>query len=184
MAVTPSSMVSLGSSIVDFELIDTRDDTFINLQKYRQSKPLLVAFICNHCPYVVHIIERLSALATGYQQQGVRVVFISSNDVQTHPADSPVNMRQFALDNNFNWPYLYDETQAVARAYCAECTPDFFLYNASGELVYRGRFDAATPGNEYPVTGDDLSRAVVQMQQGGALTVDQLPSFGCNIKWK
>ncbi len=184
MVVTPSQMAELDSVIVDFNLVDTRDNNIINLQDYRQSKPTLIAFICNHCPYVVHIIESLAAVANNYQARGGAVIFISSNDVDNYPDDSPDLMHKFAQDYNFKFPYLYDETQAVAKVYKAECTPDFFLYDAGGSLIYRGRFDESTPGNSKPVTGEDLSQAMDSTLTGQLINVQQQPSYGCNIKWK
>jgi peroxiredoxin len=184
MVVTPSSMTELDADIVDFNLVDTRNQVMVNLHACRQSKPTLIAFICNHCPYVVHIIERLAAVANDYQERGGAVFFISSNDVEHYPDDAPELMQALARDYAFQFPYLFDETQSVARAYKAECTPDFFLYGGAGHLIYRGRFDAATPGNTHPVTGEDLVQALDSTLLGEPVRVPQLPSYGCNIKWK
>ena len=184
MVVTPSDMIALGSPLVDFTLLDVVDDVSIGLSDYRENHPVLLAFVCNHCPYVQHIMDQLVAVSMGAELQGVKVIFISSNDVETNPQDSPAEMKKLAAMYNWKFPYLYDESQQVARDYSAQCTPDFFLYDAAGCLAYRGRFDSSTPGNDEPVTGADLSQAIDAVVKRQPLAVEQYPSYGCNIKWK
>ena len=185
MSLTPSNMLALGTHAPDFTLPNTLDpDVFVSPSTYATHQPLLIAFICNHCPYVIHIIEKFVAIATHYQQQGIPCIAISSNDVTTHPEDSPKNMHEFARLHHFPFPYCYDENQAVAQSYLAACTPDFYLFNKTHQLVYRGRFDAATPGNDMAVTGEDLERALRALIDNKAISTHQHPSMGCNIKWK
>ena len=184
MVVTPSDMIALGSPLVDFTLFDVVDDVSIRLQEYREDFPILLAFICNHCPYVQSILDQLVTISMGAEFKGVKVLFISSNDVDAYPQDSPAEMKKLAAMYNWKFPYLYDETQQVAREYSAQRTPDFFLYDAAGSLVYRGRFDSSTPGNDEPVTGADLSQAIDAVAKRQPITVRQHPSYGCNIKWK
>lgn len=187
MARTESTMLPLGTLAPDFRLPNTNPEhggSEVGLVDLRGSKALLVAFICNHCPFVVHIRDALRDCIADYQRQGMAAVAISANDVSTHPDDAPERMTEIARQLNFTFPYLYDETQAVAKAYRAACTPDFFLFDADFKLVYRGRFDAATPGNEEPVTGADLGAAVQAVLAGLSPPAEQLPSMGCNIKWR
>lgn len=141
-------------------------------------------FICNHCPYVKHVISKLSDLVKDYQSRGVAVVGINSNDVENYPDDAPEKMKQFAAQHDFNFPYLYDESQSVAKAYRAACTPDFYLFNGEHKLVYRGQMDDARPHSDAPVTGRDLTAAVDNMLAGKPVFENQMPSMGCNIKWK
>jgi len=143
-----------------------------------------VMFICNHCPFVKHVADQLAALGRDYLPRGIGVVAISSNDVSAHPADSPEQMVHEAEDRGYAFPYLYDESQEVAHAYHAACTPDFFLFNASRKLVYRGQLDASRPGNDVPVTGADLRAAIDAVLVGKPVATEQRPSLGCNIKWK
>jgi thiol-disulfide isomerase/thioredoxin len=147
-------------------------------------KPLLVAFICNHCPYVQHIADGLSAFANDYQARGLAVIAINSNDYHQYPADAPDRMREEALARHYTFPYLVDETQLVARAFMAACTPDFFLYDRNHRLAYRGQFDGSRPGNDTPVTGADLRAAADAVLDGTTPDPDQTPSLGCNIKWR
>jgi len=144
----------------------------------------VIAFICNHCPYVIHIIDRFVEVAQWAQQQGVQVFCVSSNDPAAYPQDAPEYMQHFATDHGFTFPYLFDETQDVARSYQAACTPDFFVFDRHRSLVYRGRFDAATPGNNVPVSGSDLRAAIDAVTKGNEVSLTQLPSIGCNIKWR
>lgn len=183
MARTPSTMLKLGTAAADFSLPDPASGKTVSLKDFA-SKPLVVAFICNHCPFVKLIVGRLSELAAEYQAQGIYFVAINSNDVDNYPDDSPKKMVEFASGNGFCFPYLYDETQQVAKAYHAACTPDFYLFDAAHKLVYRGQFDDARPGNEQPVTGADLAAAIQALLENRAVAEAQTPSLGCNIKWK
>jgi peroxiredoxin len=161
----------------------TQDNTSVRLADY-QEQPLLVVFICNHCPFVIHLIKPLAQLANQFQKQGMGVVAISANDIQSYPQDAPDRMREFANQHGFEFPYCYDESQAVARAYGAECTPDFFAYDSQHRLRYRGQFDDSRPGNGKPVTGTDLNAALTAILTGDPVCEEQIPSIGCNIKWK
>jgi len=160
MAVTPSNMLPLGTLAPQFTLPDTVSGEIMNLQQLKSDIATVIMFICNHCPFVVHIREKLVEIAAHYQSKGIHFIAISSNDVQNYPDDSPEKMKQFAADNGFTFSYLYDESQAVAKTYYAACTPDFYIFDKALKCVYRGRFDGATPGNKTPVTGEDLSRAL------------------------
>ncbi|MGH8531064.1 MAG: thioredoxin family protein [Nevskiales bacterium] len=184
MALTPSTMLPLGTPAPDFRLPDTVSGQTLGLAELKSKKATLVMFICNHCPYVKHVQHELVRLAHDYQPKGVAVVAISSNDIESHPEDAPERMRVEAKRVGYPFPYLYDETQAVARAYQAACTPDFYLFDAGCKLAYRGRLDGATPGNEVPVTGHDLRAALDAALAGRTPSGGQKPSLGCNIKWK
>lgn len=187
MARTESTMVELGSPAIEFELPNTNPDfgtDEVALSDFDGAPALLVVFMCNHCPFVIHVRDALRDFIEEYQPKGLAAVAISANDVTTHPDDSPHKMGELARQNGFTFPYLYDESQSVARAYGAACTPDFFLYDAGRRLVYRGRFDGATPGNRVPVTGTELAAAVDALLSGGDIVEPQLPSVGCNIKWR
>ena len=183
MALTESNMLPLGAALPAFSLPDTRTGDTVSHTDYA-GKPVMVVFMCNHCPFVVHLLEGLASAARDFQAQGVSVLAISSNDVSTHPLDSPERMAALARDNGFDFPYAYDESQAAARAFDAACTPDFYLFDAAGKLVYRGQFDGARPGNAMPVTGGDLRAAVSALVAGDAVSATQQPSIGCNIKWR
>jgi peroxiredoxin len=183
MAETPSTMAELGTNAPDFRLVDTEGRT-VSRDDFADAKALLVMFICNHCPYVKHVRHELARLAREYQGRGVAVVGISSNDVAAYPADGPDAMREEKERVGYTFPYLFDETQEVARAYGAACTPDFFLYDASRRLVYRGQLDGSRPSNAVPVTGEDLRAALDAVLDGRDIPPDQRPSLGCNIKWK
>ncbi len=183
MARTPSTMRTLGSSAPDFTLPEPRTGQLVRLANF-SGQPLLVLFTCNHCPFVLHILDELVRLLNHYQAQGLAVVAINANDVARYPDDAPDKMAQLAQRKGFAFPYLYDENQAVAQAYQAACTPDFFLYDAAHQLVYRGQFDDARPGNGVPVTGQDLRAAIEAVLAGRAPAAEQRPSLGCNIKWK
>lgn len=182
MALTPSGMVPLGASMPAFSLYDP--DGQLLESPSLAGKPVLVAFICNHCPYVQHIADGLSAFASDYQARGLAVIAINSNDYRQYPADAPEKMREEALRRHYTFPYLVDETQLVARAFMAACTPDFFLYDSDHRLAYRGQFDASRPGNDAPVTGTDLRAAADAVLAGTSPDPDQTPSLGCNIKWR
>lgn len=183
MALTPSTMQEIGTSAPLFTLQDSEGEVYSLAQK-KLDKGLLVIFMCNHCPYVLHILERLVDNIRYYQQDGIEVVAINSNDYSAYPDDSPEKMVALAEKLDFSFPYLLDDSQAVARAYRAACTPDLFLYDADKKLVYRGQFDSSRPKSTEPITGDDLSRAVSRLIHGEPIIEDQRPSMGCNIKWK
>lgn len=183
MAVTPSTMLPLGTKAPDFRLPDT-DGNMVSLEDFKDSTLLLVVFMCNHCPYVRHIRKDFVEIAKQYQKKGVAVVCISSNDVDSFPDDGPENMAQVAEEFGFSFPYLYDEDQKVAKSYRAACTPDFFLFDAERRLVYRGQLDASRPGNDIPITGKDLKSAMDAALSGDTVAFEQRPSMGCNIKWK
>jgi len=183
MALTPSTMLELGTKAPDFHLPDT-DGKTVALDDFRDAPALLVIFLCNHCPFVKHVRHELAALAREYQGRGVAVVGISSNDVGTHPDDGPEMMKQEKAEVGYTFPYLYDETQEVAKAYQAACTPDFFLFDRETRLVYRGQLDDSRPGNPIPVTGKDLRAALDAVLAGTPVPEKQRPSMGCNIKWK
>ena len=183
MSVTPSTMSPLGMEAPDFELPDTSGEP-VSPGDFDDARALLVVFLCNHCPYVKHIRQELAEFAREYREEGLAVVGISSNDVDQYPEDSPERMKEVKETVGFPFPYLYDESQEVARAYGAACTPDFFLFDENRELVYRGQFDDSRPGNDVPVTGEDLREAAERTLEGRAVPEDQAPSVGCNIKWK
>lgn len=184
MALTESTMLELGTKAPDFTLQDVVTGKTVRLDDFRASKALLVMFICAHCPYVKHIEKTLGKLGADYKGKPLAIVAISSNDVGTHPADSPDGLRAQAKANGFEFPYLYDESQAVARAYKAACTPDFFLFDKDFRLAYRGEYDSSRPGNGIPVTGEYLRAAIDTVLAGKPVSPDQRPSIGCNIKWK
>jgi peroxiredoxin len=183
MSKTPSTMLPLSTKAPDFALPAT-DGTTVALADFKNAPALVVVFMCNHCPFVIHIREALAAFARDVQSKGVVVVGINSNDVENTPDDSPEKMKQEVADQGYTFPYLYDENQEVAKAYRAACTPDFYLFDGAQELVYRGQFDASRPGSDVPVTGVDLRRAVDTLLAGDPHAADQQPSIGCNIKWK
>lgn len=183
MAAT-STMKQLGSPLPSFSLPDTRNGEIITDAYLRGNGPAVVAFICNHCPFVVHIREGLVDFGRYCREAGVRFVAISSNDVSTHPQDGPEQMAAEAKRHGFTFPYLYDEAQTAARDFDAACTPDFFVYDSAGKLAYRGQFDASRPGNSVAVTGSDLRAAVASLLAGKAPSAEQKASIGCGIKWK
>ena len=183
MAVTPSTMLPLGTQVPYFALPDTAGKT-VSLAEFSQAAALLVVFMCNHCPFVKHIVDGFVELAKEYQARGAAVVGINSNDVDSYPADRPAMMVRLAEEKGLTFPYLYDETQEVAKSYRAACTPDFFLFDKTGRLVYRGRMDDSRPGSEHPVTGADLRAALAAVLAGEPVGAEQKPSMGCNIKWK
>ena len=176
-------MLPLGTSAPAFSLPDV-SGKIVSIADFQNAPALLVMFICNHCPYVKHVRSGLAQLARDYQARGVAVVAISSNDAKSYPDDSPAKMAVEAKEAGYTFPYLYDESQAVARAYQAACTPDFFLFNREKQLVYRGQLDDSRPGNGIPVTGKDLRAALDAVLAGKPVVADQKPSIGCNIKWK
>lgn len=184
MAETPSKMVPLGSKAPDFTLPDTVSGKKISLKEIASDIATVVMFICNHCPYVKHINKVLTDVAKEYIAKGISFVAINSNDITNYPEDSPENMKKMAQAMGYPFPYLFDETQEVARAYNAACTPDFFVYDKNLKLVYRGQFDSSRPGNGVPVTGKDLKSALDSLIEGRPVNPEQMPSIGCNIKWK
>ncbi|HEY1810545.1 MAG TPA: thioredoxin family protein [Acidobacteriaceae bacterium] len=184
MAETASAMLALGTSAPVFTLKDVRDGREHSTASLQGSKGLLVMFICAHCPFVRHVEKELGKLGVDFRESGIGMAAISSNDGENYPGDAPSGLARQALANGFTFPYLYDETQEVARAYDATCTPDFFLFDAAGKLVYRGQLDSSRPGNDVPVTGRDLRAAMKALLAGEAISQDQRPSIGCNIKWK
>jgi peroxiredoxin len=184
MALTESTMLELGTVAPDFALTDVVTGKTVRRDNFRGNKALLVLFICTHCPYVKHVEKGLAALGKDYAGKRLGIVAISSNDITTHPDDSPAGLKRQAETFGFVFPYLYDETQAVAHAYKAACTPDIFLFDADFHLVYRGQFDASRPGNGIPVTGEFLRSAIDLVLANKPVPTDQRPSIGCNIKWK
>lgn len=184
MAQTPSTMLPLGTLASDFDLPEPATGRIVTLADFRDSPALLVMFVCNHCPFVKHIRAELARFAREYQAKGLATVAISANDVAKFPDDSPEKMVGEAKTFGYSFPYLYDESQAVAKIYRAACTPDFFLFDAGRRLVYRGQFDGSRPGNAVPVTGADLRAAVDALLAGRPVSPEQKPSIGCNIKWK
>jgi peroxiredoxin len=184
MAATPSAMIPLGSGATDFQLPDTISGQTLSLQELKGEKGTLVMFICNHCPYVKHLNASLVEMAGKFMPLGIAWVAISANDAIKYPADAPAAMTQHAREQGYPFPYLYDETQEVARAYQAACTPDFFLFDSNLRCVYRGQYDNSRPGNNLPVTGADLEKAMRNLLEGKPPVDPQIPSIGCNIKWK
>jgi len=184
MARTESNMLPLGTKAPNFNLIDTIDNTKKSLTELKGTTATLVMFICNHCPFVIHVNSQLSQLAKDYVSKGINCIAISSNDVKNYPQDAPNLMKQNAVDNNYIFPYLYDQTQNVAKAYDAACTPDFFLFDDELKLVYTGQLDDSRPGNGKPVTGKDIRSAINALVNNKPINSNQKPSMGCNIKWK
>lgn len=182
MAKTPSTMLELGTPAPDFCLPDVSSGITISLKTFEGEPALLVMFICRHCPYVVHVQHELSKLGHDYTNAGM--VAISANDADAYPDDGPIHLREMAESLGFRFPFCYDETQEVAKAYRAACTPDFFLFDESRRLVYRGQLDGSRPSNDIPVTGSDLRSALDAVLAGRTPSSEQKPSLGCNIKWK
>ena len=183
MSLTPSTMVSLGTKAPDFSLPDVKGK-IVSLSDYADRKALLVVFMCNHCPYVKHIRYDFAKLAKEYQDRGVAVVGINANDVDSYPEDGPEDMARVAQEVGYTFDYLYDSSQEVAKAYRAACTPDFFLFDGDRKLFYRGQMDSSRPGNDIPITGQDLRDALDRLLEGSEAPEIQRPSMGCNIKWK
>lgn len=184
MSLTPSNMLPLGTTAPDFTLPDSRTGKAVSLQELQSDKATVVMFICNHCPYVKHVKDEIAQVAADYQRKGVSFVAISANDVEKYPEDGPAAMKEKALSWHFTFPYLYDETQEVAKAYEAACTPDFYIFDKNLSLVYRGQLDESRPGNGKPLTGQDMRTALDAMLSGKKVSQEQIPSVGCNIKWK
>jgi peroxiredoxin len=183
MVKTASTMLPLGTEAPDFTLPDA-SGKMVSLSDFAGKPALLVAFICNHCPFVKHIAAGLAELATEYQKRDVAVVAVNSNDVENYPDDSPAKMAEEVKRRGYTFPYLYDETQSVAKSYGAACTPDFYLFDKNRKLVYRGQLDSSRPDSGIPVTGKDLRAALDAVLSGRPVAKEQKPSIGCNIKWK
>jgi len=184
MALTPSTMLALGTRAPDFELPDVVSGRRVSLRTFAGKRALLVMFICRHCPYVQHVQAELSRLGRDYADQDVGIVAISANDAAGYPDDAPDKLKAMAKELGFTFPLCYDESQETAKAYTAACTPDFFLFDAGRALVYRGQLDESRPGNSKPVTGKDLRAALDAVLAGRPVSPDQRPSIGCGIKWK
>ena len=184
MALTPSTMLALGTAAPDFQLKDVVSGKAVSLADFAGKKGLLVMFICRHCPYVQHVKKELARLGKDYFRQDVGIVAISSNDAQHYPDDAPGKLKEMAQEEGFTFPLCYDESQEVAKAYQAACTPDFFLFDRNRKLVYRGQLDDSRPGNNKPLTGRDLRAALDALLAGSPVGSDQKASIGCNIKWK
>jgi peroxiredoxin len=179
-----STMIALGTAAPDFALPDVTTGRTVRRPDFDGTKALLVMFICRHCPYVAHVRQGLAALGRDYRDRDVGIVAISANDPETYPEDAPASLAEEAREAGYTFPYLFDETQEVARAYSAACTPDFFLFDADRRLAYRGQFDSSRPGNGVPVTGEDLRGAIDAVLADRPVPDDQRPSVGCTIKWR
>ena len=184
MSETLSSMNPLGFHAPDFKLLDVISGKRLSLNKLLSEKATVIMFICNHCPFVKHVNEELVSLANDYMSKGVSFIAINSNDVDNYPEDSPDKMKEYAIRLGYPFPYLFDETQEVAKAYDAACTPDFYIFDKKGICVYRGQLDDSRPGNGKPVTGADMRSALDHLLSGKEVSKVQKPSIGCNIKWK
>jgi peroxiredoxin len=184
MAATPSTMLALGTPAPDFHLPDVFSGKTVSLASFAGKKGLLVMFICRHCPFVAHVKKELARIGNEYGRRGIGIVAISANDAAAYPDDAPEQLKEMAQQTGFTFPFCHDESQETARAYTAACTPDFFLFDAQRELVYRGQLDSSRPGNNIPVTGCDMRAALDAVLAGKPAPADQKPSIGCNIKWK
>ncbi|MEC2074864.1 thioredoxin family protein [Metabacillus fastidiosus] len=184
MARTESKMFPLGSTAPDFNLLNTANSETVSLQDIKSDTATVIMFICNHCPFVKHVDDELIRLANDYQPKGISFIAISSNDVENYPDDSPEKMKKTAEELGYPFPYLYDETQEVAKAYDAACTPDFYIFDGDLKCVYRGQLDDSRPGNEKPVTGESIRAALDALLHNELVSDVQKPSLGCNIKWK
>jgi len=184
MVLTPTTKIKLGFQAPNFNLLNPQTSKIESLNKLKSDKATVIIFMCNHCPYVVHVLEGLVQLANDYLPKGVSIIAINSNDVSNYPDDSPEKMVDLISDNNIKFPYLFDETQDVAKAYHAVCTPDFSVFNGQMKCIYRGQLDDSRPGNDIPVTGKDIRCVLDTMLIGQELDMVQKPSIGCNIKWK
>lgn len=184
MARTPSNMLALGTKAPDFTLTDTVSENIYSLEELKGRVGTVIMFICNHCPFVIHVNPMLSALGKRYQEKGIGFIAISSNDIVNYPQDAPHFMKETAQKAGYSFPYLYDATQKVAKAYNAACTPDFYVFDTDLALVYRGQLDDSRPGNGVALSGNDLANAMDALLQGTEISPLQKPSIGCNIKWK
>ena len=183
MARTPSNMVNLGTLAPSFKLLNTINNEPVISDNFFNKNGTIIMFICNHCPFVIHVLDEIVSITKKYEKE-ISFIAISSNDIVNYPEDSPELMKKLAEEKKFNFPYLFDETQEVAKKYDAACTPDFFIYNSDKQLVYRGQLDDSRPGNDVPVTGHDLRKAIDSLIKGEEIDKNQKPSIGCNIKWK
>lgn len=183
MALTPSTMLELGTQAPEFSLLEPLTQNNISLSDF-SGKPVLIAFICNHCPYVILLKEAIEQFAKDYQAQGLQVIAINANDIENYPADSPAMMTEDAKNYGYSFPYLFDETQEIAAKYKAACTPDFFLFDSLHKLYYRGQFDSARPNSGVEVTGTDMRNAADKLLVAKDAPIEQIPSVGCGIKWK
>lgn len=184
MALTESNFLNIPRKFIDFSLINVIDNTRYYSQNSQNKMGFFLAFICNHCPYVIHIRECLFSMAKTYQSKQIEIIFINSNDCENYPQDGPSHMKNLAESYQFNFPFLFDEDQSVAKLYSAACTPDLYLYDANKDLAYHGRFDSSRPGSDVPVNGADLKLAFDSILSGKNYPQKQFPSMGCNIKWK
>lgn len=184
MALTESNEFVLGTKAPDFTLINTVDDKEYSLDQLKGAKGTVIMFICNHCPFVKYVNKQIVEIANVYDKLGIKFIAISSNDVENYPEDSPERMKKVALEEKYPFPYLYDESQKVARNYDAACTPDFFVFDKNKELVYRGQLDDSRPGNDIPLNGKDIREVFESIINSRSITINQKPSIGCNIKWK
>lgn len=184
MARTPSNMLPLGTIAPDFTLVDSVTNNTYSLNDIKGKKGTVVMFICNHCPFVIHVNEEIVRIANDYRVQGFGFVAISSNDIEKYPQDAPKEMWKTAQKNNYTFPYLFDETQDIAKVYDAACTPDFYVFDSESKLIYRGQLDDSRPGNRIPVNGRDLRQALDAVLRNAKVYEEQKPSIGCNIKWK
>lgn len=184
MVMTPSTMLPLGIRAPDFSLPDVVTGKMVSTKDFVSKKALLVMFICRHCPYVQHVKEELTQLGRDYERSEMGIVAISSNDVARYPTDAPGSLKEFSEEQDFRFPLLFDETQVVAKTYTAACTPDFFLFDKERKLVYRGQLDGSRPGNNTPVTGQDLRAAIEAVLSDRPVDPHQHPSTGCSVKWK
>lgn len=184
MSLTASNPFETGTTAPDFSLLNSIDNTIVNLQRIKGNKGTVIVFICNHCPFVLHINEALVKLANDYLSKEIRFIAISSNDVEKYPQDGPIQMREVAKNLNYPFPYLYDENQEVAKAYDAACTPDFYIFDKDLKSVYHGQLDNSRPGNGILVTGEDLRNALDNLLESKSAIKNQKPSIGCSIKWK
>jgi peroxiredoxin len=184
MAQTPSNMLPLGTPAPQFRLKDTNSNYFYSYEELKGTKGTLVVFMCNHCPFVHHVLDEILKIANDYRVQGIGIIAISSNDALKYPLDGPLQMKEFAFKNKMDFPYLYDESQEVAKAFDAACTPDFFVFDSNDKLIYRGQLDDSRPGNNIPLSGTDLRNAIDAVIYNRTIAEPQKPSIGCNIKWK
>jgi peroxiredoxin len=184
MVLTPSTMLALGTQAPNFRLPDVISGEMISLETFKIKKALLVMFICRHCPFIKHIQQHLAQLGQDYLETNLGIVAISANDAEKYPDDAPDHLKEMAQDLGFTFPFCFDQSQAIAKAYSAACTPDFFLFDAQRHLVYRGQLDDSRPSNNLPVTGIDLRQAIASVLDDQPINPDQKPSIGCNIKWK
>ena len=184
MALTPTKKIPLGFIAPDFNLINPLINQEQSLKNLKGDKATLIVFMCNHCPYVIHVLPELVKLANEYEEKGISVIGINSNDIQSHPDDSPENMIKLIHKYNIPFPYLFDETQEIAKAYTAECTPDFSIFNKEKKCVYRGQLDSSRPGNNKDINGSDIRKVFNQIINKELVSKEQIPSIGCNIKWK